>query len=133
MRGEGDWEAFLRVGWWSFCRKEETVVTPLPMPIARPMWLLASFQVTLADLRNQLGQPHYIETDPRATCGLPEDWWAFALPSGQRTMISLEDNGSGFCHAGIYGDPPELEPILAALSLSVDDSRIRRCPEPILM
>ncbi len=57
----------------------------------------------------------------QANCSGEEDSWAFSLQSGQRVVVVLRVPYHG---AVLYGDPPELPPILSALSLSSDDSRL---------
>ena len=100
---------------------------PLSMPVALPIWGLAEFRITRPELRELLGEPHYIETDSFRTFGGEEDSWAFALPSGQRVVVVLRVPYHG---AVLYGDPPELSPILSALGLSSDDSRLYPYTEP---
>jgi hypothetical protein len=74
-----------------------------------------------------LGEPHFVETDPQRTCGGEEDAWAFALPSGQRVLIVL-DVVIGL--AELYGDPPDLVPVLGALGVAPEDPRLGRHAEP---
>jgi hypothetical protein len=105
-------------------------MTPLPMPLDLPIWALASLRVTRPDLRALLGEPHFVETDPRRTCGGEEDAWAYVLPSGQRVLIILIPE---IDTAEIFSDPPDLGPVLRALGISPDDPRLERHAEPILM
>jgi hypothetical protein len=100
-------------------------IKPLQMPVAPPLWGLASLKVTRADLRKLLGDPHYVETDSRRTCGGEQDAWAFLLSSGQRVLIIHERDWAEFC-----GDPPILEPILAELGISRSDSRLTSHAQP---
>ncbi len=102
-------------------------MTPLPMPVALPLWGLASFQITRPELRGMLGDPHVVETDPSRTCGGEQDAWAYVLPSGQRVLVML-DVTAGW--AELCGDPPDLSPILQALQVSSEDPRLARHAEP---
>jgi hypothetical protein len=58
-------------------------LTPLPMPIESPLWALGEFRIERPELREFLGEPHFVETDGLRTYGGEEDQWAFVLPSGQ--------------------------------------------------
>ena len=102
-------------------------LTLLQMPVALPLWGLASLKSSRAELRGMLGDPHFVETDPTRTCGGEEDGWAYTLPSGQRMLIVL-DVPSGF--AELYGDPPTLEPILQVLRIRPNDPRLRSREQP---
>src|SRR5690349_18893720 len=102
----------------------------LAMPVALPIWGLASLKATRSQLRALLGEPHFVETDPRRTCGGEEDGWAYALPSGQRVLVIL-DVTTGW--AELCGNPPEIGPILHALRLSPDDPGLVRHAEPVAM
>jgi len=62
----------------------------LSMPVDLPIWALVSYKATRAELRALLGPPHYIETDPRRTCGGEQDAWAYKLSSGQRVFVLLD-------------------------------------------
>jgi hypothetical protein len=70
-----------------------------------------------------LGKPHFVETDLRRTCGGPQDAWAYTLPSGRRGLILLDVTLD--C-AELFGDPPDLGPVLRVLGLSWDDPRESR-------
>jgi hypothetical protein len=94
---------------------------PLTMPVKPPMWGLVGLKASRADLRALFGEPHYVESDPRRTCGGEEDWWAFELPSGQRLMVGLDVAMGG---AELFGDPAELAPILQSLGIAPDDARL---------
>src|SRR5689334_2376869 len=102
-------------------------MTLLPMPVALPLWGLASFRVSRPELRGMLGEPHYVESDPRRTCGGEQDGWAYTLPAGQRVLVIL-DVTSGW--AELCGDPPDLAAVLEALKLSSGDPRLARHAEP---
>src|SRR5437763_1242848 len=86
----------------------------LPMPLAPPLWLVASLSASRSEMRSILGEPHKIETDPRCTCGGEEDAWAYLLPTGHRVIV-IVDSGPG----GAYfaSDPPDLEPVLRFLRI----------------
>jgi|GEM_PF-2713377 len=99
----------------------------LPAPIALPLLGLATFLATRRELRCLLGDPHYVEINPHATCGCDEDHWAFLLPSGQRAIVIHTDSQNA---AHVYGDPPEVAPILAAFGWRVDDPRLVFPEEP---
>jgi hypothetical protein len=100
----------------------------LPFPVERPMWGVASLKATRPQLRGMLGEPHFVETDPRATCGGEQDAWQYRLPTGQRLLIILDVVSEW---AELFGDPPNLGPILVALGIRPDDSRLRVHPEPL--
>jgi hypothetical protein len=102
-------------------------MTVLPMPVDLPIWGLASLKVTRSELRDLLGNPHFVETDPRLTCGGERDAWAYALPNGLRVLVILDVTVS--C-AELFGDPPELAPVLFALGIPPDDSRLVAHAEP---
>jgi hypothetical protein len=102
-------------------------MTLLQMPVALPLWGLASLKTSRAELRCMLGEPHFVETDPTRTCGGEEDGWAYTLPSGQRMLIVL-DVPSGF--AELFGDPPALGPILQALRIPPNDPRLLLHEQP---
>ena len=95
---------------------------PLSLPVDLPIWGLVSFKITRADLHKMLGDPHYVETDPRRTCGGEQHAWAYRLSSGQRVLVVL-DPVIG-C-AEFYGDPPLAEPILQSLAIAPDDKRLK--------
>jgi hypothetical protein len=103
------------------------MLTPLPLPVALPIWGLADFKITRPELRMMIGDPHFIETDFMRTSGGEEDSWAFSLPSGQRMLMLLR---VPYEVATRYGDPPELMPIVGELGLSPDDSRLYPYTEP---
>lgn len=100
---------------------------PLRMPLALPLWELASMEASRGEMHTLLGEPHYVETDPTRTAGGEEDAWAYALPSGRRALVIL---GVPYRLVRLIADPPELEPVLAALGLTPDDPRLRRYDEP---
>ena len=102
-------------------------MTKLPPPVTTPLWRLASLKITRPQLRVILGIPHYVETDPRRTCGGEEDGWGYSLPNGQRLVVVLDVTSEW---AELYSDPPELSPILLALGISADDSRLVTHAEP---
>jgi hypothetical protein len=95
---------------------------PLSLPVELPVWALVSFKVTRPELYSMLGEPHYIETDPRRTRGGEQDAWAYRLSSGQRVLVIL-DPEIGW--AELYGDPPVAEPILQSLGIAPDDKRLK--------
>jgi hypothetical protein len=98
------------------------------MPVSLPMWALASLKVARADLRALPGAPHFVETDPRRTCGGEEDGWAYALPSGHRVLIMLD---AVMGAAALCADPPDLGPVLRLLGSSQADPRLVRHAEPM--
>lgn len=102
-------------------------MTILSQPICPPLWGLASLKINQPQLRAWLGIPHYVETDSRRTCGGEEDGWGYSLPNGQRLVVVLDVTSEW---AELYGDPPELNPILLALGISPDDSRLVTHAEP---
>jgi hypothetical protein len=89
------------------------------MPVALPLWALASLRIARQELRALLGEPHYVETDPRRTCGGEEDGWAYVFSSGQRILITHEGDW-----AALYSNLPDLGPILDALKIAPDDPRL---------
>jgi hypothetical protein len=94
----------------------------IALPVELPIWGLVGFKATRAEMRAMLGPPHYVETDPRRTCGGEEDVWAYKLSSGQRVLVLL-DVTRGWSE--LYGDPPQIGPILEAFAIPVDDARLR--------
>jgi hypothetical protein len=95
---------------------------PLSMPVDLPIWALVSLKITRQELRSMLGEPHYVETDPRRTCGGEQDGWAYQLSTGQRLLILL-DVPMGW--AELYGDPPHAAPILESLGIAPDDKCLK--------
>jgi hypothetical protein len=102
---------------------------PLSLPVDLPIWALVSLKITRRELHAMLGEPHYIETDPRRTCGGEQDVWAFKLSSGQRLLVVLDPVAG--C-AELYGDPPLAESILQSLAIASDDKRLKH-HEPFQM
>ena len=102
-------------------------VISLQLPIPPRIWALAIFKVSRLELRGLLGHPHFVETDPRRTCGGEQDSWAYQLPSGQRALVVLDVIAE--C-AGLFGDPPKLEPLLKSMQISFADHRLARHAEP---
>jgi hypothetical protein len=102
-------------------------LTPMQMPVELPIWGLANLKVTRVDLPAMLGEPHFVETDPRRTCGGERDAWAFRLPSGQRVLVILDVTVE---IASLFGDPPEFGPLIQAFGLSPSDARLSRLPVP---
>jgi hypothetical protein len=97
------------------------------MPVDLPIWGLANWKVARPELRDMLGDPHFVETDARRTCGGEQDAWAYALPTGHRVLVILDVTaGCG----GLFGDPPELDPVLYALGIPEDDPRLVPHAEP---
>jgi hypothetical protein len=102
-------------------------IIPLRMPVALPMWGLATLTVTRLELRGLLGEPHFVETDTRRTCGGERDGWASTLPSGQRVLIILDVTVSV---AELFADPPDLDPVLQVIGISANDPRLTRHARP---
>jgi hypothetical protein len=105
-------------------------MTTLPMPVALPIWGLASLKVTRPELRALLGDPHFVETDPRRTCGGEEDGWAYLLSTGQRVLVILDVNRGW---AELFGGPPDLGPVLLALRILPNDPRLVPHAEPVAL
>jgi hypothetical protein len=105
-------------------------LSKLPMPVDLPIWGLASLKITRQQLQALLGAPHFTETDPRRTCGGEEDGWAYVLPTDQRVLVVLDVTTAW---AELFGDPPELEPILLALGIPANDPRLVLHAEPWAM
>src|SRR5690349_9809003 len=103
-------------------------MTPLPLPAQLPMWEVCILKIARPELRAMLGEPHFVETDEYRTYGGEEDAWAYALPSGQRVVVTLR---VPYRVAVISADPPELAPILQALHIANDDVRLERPPQPV--
>jgi len=97
-------------------------MNPLQLPVELPIWALVSLKITRPELHSMLGAPHYLETDPRRTCGGEQDAWAYSLPSGERVLVVL-DPVSGW--AELYGDPPLAEPILQSFAIAPNDNRLK--------
>lgn len=96
-------------------------MTPLPMPVDLPIWALATVKMTRAQTRELLGEPHFVETDPRRTCGGERDAWAYRLPSGQRLLVIVDVISE--C-AELCGDSTGLGAILEGLGIRGDDPRL---------
>ena len=96
--------------------------TRLPLPVELPIWGLASWNASRQQLRELLGPPHFVETDPSRTTGGEQDAWAYQFASGQRLLI-IWDETSGW--AELFADPPELSPVLQELGISDDDRRLK--------
>jgi hypothetical protein len=101
-----------------------------PLPLALPLWGLASVKVCRSEMRELLGEPHYVETDPRRTPGGEQDAWGYRLPTGQRLLVLL-DVASGW--AELIADPPDLEPVLEAIKPKLEGLRIDRHTEPVAL
>lgn len=97
--------------------------TRLPLPVELPIWGLASWNASRQQLREFLGIPHFVETDPSKTTGGEQDAWAYQLTTGQRILI-IWDETSGW--AELFADPPELSSVLQELGISPLDPRLRR-------
>ncbi len=99
----------------------------LPIPVEPPMWAVVSLKTSRHEMRALLGDPHFIETDPRRTCGGEEDFWAYTLPSGHRVVVVVDAPTGG---AYLGSDPPDWEPVVRFLGLEPDDPRLTRPAEP---
>jgi hypothetical protein len=100
----------------------------LSMPLSPPMWGVVSLKISRSEMRALLGAPHFVETDPRCTCGGEEDAWAFVLPSAHRIII-IADSGGAY----VGSDPPDAEPALEFLKIARTDSRVMIHEEPFTL
>lgn len=58
--------------------------------LALPLWEVGLLRgASRADLRSQLGEPAYVETDTHRTYGGDEDWWFYATSTGASIAICL--------------------------------------------
>lgn len=102
-------------------------MTPLQLPLSLPLWELASLKADRPQMRDLLGEPHFVETDGRRTSGGDEDCWAYALPSGQRMLVILQ---VPYRSVQLIADPPDLGPVLEALGISPENPGLNRYPTP---
>jgi hypothetical protein len=100
----------------------------LPLPVAPSMWAVAGLSTSRPQMRALLGEPHYIETDPRCTCGGEEDAWAYVLPCGHRVIVIVDATTGGAC---LGSDPPDVDTILRFLQIERDDPRLTRLDQPV--
>jgi len=55
-----------------------------------PLWEVGLLRgIARSDLRSQLGEPTYVETDTFRTYGGDEDWWFYATSAGASVAICL--------------------------------------------
>ncbi|SDQ84952.1 hypothetical protein SAMN05428982_2190 [Pseudoxanthomonas sp. CF385] len=55
-----------------------------------PLWEVGLLRgLVRSDLRSQLGEPAYVETDTHRTYGGDEDWWFYATSTGASIAICL--------------------------------------------
>ncbi len=55
-----------------------------------PLWEVGLLRgIARSDLRSQLGEPAYVETDSLRTYGGDEDWWFYAASTGASVAICL--------------------------------------------
>jgi hypothetical protein len=92
------------------------------------MWELGQLKITRPEMREMLGEPHFVETDGTRTYGGEEDGWAYTLDSGQRAVVVLR---VPYDWAVFSADPADLDPVLDALNISRDDPRLVRFPKPV--
>ena len=95
-----------------------------PMPLAFDAYLLGSFQSVRQVVHDALGVPHFTETDCSRTPGGDEDGWAWELPTGQITLITLDMMGNGI----IYSNLPELTPVISAFGLDTLEELYQTVP-----
>jgi hypothetical protein len=105
-------------------------VTQLQLPLALPLWELATFEADRLRLCGHLGPPHFIETDSTKTAGGEEEVWAYSLTSGQRILIILQVD---YRVARLIADPPEIGPVLDVLGITPGDARLNCYAAPFAM
>jgi hypothetical protein len=103
-------------------------MTPIPLPLKLPLWILAKVKIEQSVLRGIFGNPHFTETDSTRTYGGDEDAWGFRLESGQRLLVVYQ---VPYENALLYSDSPELLPILAIMQLSQSDQRLEVYNPPL--
>jgi len=104
-------------------------MTTLPLPVKLPLWELCYLDITRAELRGVLGEPHFVDRTELSPDGI-EDGWGFTLPSGQRVLVTFQ---VPIRRAYFSADPPQLNPVLAAFHIASDDLRLGRYPQPIAL
>jgi hypothetical protein len=102
-------------------------MTPLQMPLALPLWELASLRANRLQMRELLGESHFVEKDSARTAGGEEDAWAYLLPSGQRMLVIFQ---VPYRMARLIADPPDLGPVLHALGVSPQAPGLSRLLTP---
>jgi hypothetical protein len=107
---------------------------PLDLPVDLPMWGLARLKISLEELTELLNtrspaiaESHSVVQDNRLPGGGDRNTWAFCQRSGHRVLIVF-DEATG-C-AEIFGDPPEVGPILQALTIALDHPGLTVYPTP---
>lgn len=101
--------------------------SPLPFPVEKPFWAMGKIKISREELREILGQPHFIETDDFRTFGGEEDWWAFTLESGTRMLVVLR---VPYEDAILYSDPALVLPLLGAIGIAPEDPRVQLYDRP---
>jgi hypothetical protein len=101
----------------------------LPFPVRLKPWIVGGFYSTREELRAALGMPHSVETDSTRTFGGDEDMWAWELPSGQRLLLILQvPYGTAMLHC----DPPDANPVVAALGIDAAAQRLELFATPVV-
>jgi len=103
---------------------------PLVLPPKPGFWIVAGFRTTRETLRQQLGMPHYVETDVRCTCGGEEDQWYYESETGQRLMMQMK---VPYGVAVIMADPPNAKSAIEAFATVVDPLSIKIIDPPELV
>jgi hypothetical protein len=102
---------------------------PLAFPVHLKPYMVAGIKATRAELRQALGDPHFVETDSTRTFGGDEDNWAWRLPSGQRVLLVLQ---VPYGSVVLYCDPPDPNPAVEALGIDADKHRLEILAIPIV-
>jgi hypothetical protein len=101
----------------------------LPFPVHLKPYMVAGIRALREELRADLGEPHFVETDSTRTFGGDEDNWAWELASGQRFLLVLQ---VPYGRAIIYCDPPDPKPVILSLGIDADRQQLEFLPTPIV-
>src|SRR5262249_7870229 len=104
--------------------------TLLPFPVDMKPYMVAELRATRDELRGNLGEPHFVETESTRTCGGEEDNWAWELASGQRLLLVWSGAFGG--GAVLMCDPPDPNPAIIALGIDAEKQQLEVFPTPIV-
>src|SRR5262245_51854946 len=103
--------------------------TPLTFPVRLKPFMVAGIRATREELREDLGEPHFVETDSTRTFGGDEDNWAWELASGQRLLLVLQVR---YQIAIVYCDPPDPKPVIAAIGIDAEKQGLEIFATPVV-